>query len=758
MSLLLGLVVFLLVLLAAYHLVVGVSNDAVNFLNSAMGSKAAKRKTILWVSSVGLLVGVFFSGGMMEVARSGVIHPEHFMLHELLIIFVGVILANILLLDAYNTIGFPTSTTLALVFGLLGGALAIMLGRSGTGDHYARLINADGIFLIFAGILISIFLAFLMGAAAQFLTRLVFSFRHTGRYRLLFALFGALAITTLLFMVLKKGMGGIFFEENFMSIGALGSWTVLGASFVVAFSLLYGLAMLFHLDIPRLVVIFGTFALALSFAANDLVNFIGLPLTGIECLKVFSKTPEAVYDAFPLTFLTNDWIRAHYFTDWVYMSFFAAAALVMILTLFRSRKLQSVTETEVYLGRQTAGREHFEPSPLSRKMVRSFLNMYEKTTARLPRGVHHFVASRFEAPLATERPTLGNEVTSFDTVRASVNLVIASLLISLGTYLRFPLSTTFVVFMVAMGTSFADQAWGRESAVYRLAGVLSILGGWFITACAAFLGAFVFSLALFYGGWPVAVVLTAAVVVVIWRTGRYHREKVRRDKLRHESFRHEKMEGIGWLRETGREKIRKHLLEISKIYFMLMNGLIKEDHKQVREAMDKSGDLQEALKSYKTELFRAYSKLPAEVQDTGHLFVQALDYLSELANTLVIIGPPIFRHLDNQHRGLTTAQQQDLNTVLEELSAFIHFLVHYEKEKRFDALGELKNKQSTLMQLLEDFRLDQIRRIRDGEGRTRVNVIYMEVLGESKNILLYGYNVFQSLRDFYLQTPAAPRT
>src|SRR5690554_3783827 len=745
MSLLLGLVVFLLVLLAAYHLVVGVSNDAVNSLNSAMGSKAAKRKTILWVSSVGLLVGVFFSGGMMEVARSGVIHPEHFMLHELLIIFVGVILANILLLDAYNTIGFPTSTTLALVFGLLGGALAIMVGRSGTGDHYARLINADGIFLIFAGILISIFLAFLLGAAAQFLTRLVFSFRHTGRYRLLF-------------MVLKKGMGGIFFEENFMSIGAMGSWTVLGASFVVAFSLLYGLAMLFHLDIPRLVVIFGTFALALSFAANDLVNFIGLPLTGIESLKVFSKTPEAVYDAFPLTFLTKDWIRAHYFTDWVYMSFFAAAALVMILTLFRSRKLQSVTETEVYLGRQTAGREHFEPSPLSRKMVRSFLNMYEKTTARLPRGVHHFVASRFEAPLATERPTLGNEVTSFDTVRASVNLVIASLLISLGTYLRFPLSTTFVVFMVAMGTSFADQAWGRESAVYRLAGVLSILGGWFITACAAFLGAFVFSLALFYGGWPVAVVLTAAVVVVIWRTGRYHREKVRRDKLSHESFRHEKMEGICWLRETGREKIRRQLLEISKIYFMLMNGLIKEDHKHVREAIDKSGDLQEALKSYKTELFRAYSKLPAEVQDTGHLFVQALDYLSELSNTINIIGPPIFRHLDNQHRGLTTAQQQDLNTVLEELSAFIHFLVHYEKEKRFDALGELKNKQSTLMQLLEDFRLDQLRRIRDGEGRTRVNVIYMEVLGESKNILLYGYNVFQSLRDFYLQTPARPRT
>lgn len=370
--------------------------------------------------------------------------------------------------------------------------------------------------------------------------------------------------------------------------------------------------------------------------------------------------------------------------------------------------------------------------------------------------MHAFISDRFKAPLPLHRQPATDEVIYFDTVRASVNLVIASLLISIGTYLRFPLSTTFVVFMVAMGTSFADQAWGRESAVYRLSGVLSILGGWFITASGGFIGAFLFSLALHWGGWPVALVLFLIVLVTLWQTNKYHHRKREKEKELNKTFHHEKTEGIEWLRETGRERIRKFLLESSKIYFMIIDGLMDEDLRQMREAIEKTEYLKQGIKNYKIELFRTYSKLPEEVQDSGHLFVQALDYLTEMSNTIGIMAPPIFKHLENQHKGLSSAQKEDLSGILEETTAFLNFLIHFEKEKRFDALHELKNKQNVVLKLLEEYRLEQIRRIRSGQGRTRVNVIYMEVMGETKNILIYSLNLFQALREFYYQTPKKP--
>lgn len=744
--------VVLLSLLAVLHLIVGVSNDAVNFLNSAIGSRISTRKIILWVAGVGLMLGTFFSGGMMEVARNGVIYPQSFFLSELLVIILAVSIVNVVLIDSYNTLGFPTSTTIAVIFSLIGGALAMVIFKDTTETDYTSFINTNRTFLIFAGILVSIFLAFILGAVVQFVSRLIFTFRYKGRFVFFFAIAGALAVTSIFFLIFKKGMGGFFPGDDISAILPFKGFDLLVFVFA-AFTLIFlGLGVLFSIDIPRLVVFFGTFALALSFAANDLVNFIGLPLTGIESIKAFLNAPETNPDIFGLSFLNNDWIRSHHFNDSVYSAFFVVAGIVMMLTIFYSKKSRSVTETEVYLGRQTTGYERFEPSPLSRMMVRHFLILYHKVDNMLPAPVSNFISSRFNRSDAPERITKSEDVVYFDTIRASVNLVVASLLISIGTYLRFPLSTTFVVFMVSMGTSLADQAWGRESAVYRISGVLSILGGWFVTAILGFLGSFILTILFWWGGWIMVVLFFILMVLFLWRTTVAHNRKIEQETHEKQGFYTEAVESIEWLREAGSEKLRKELLEVSKIYFLIIHGLMDENIQQVREAAEKSSVLQQSVKSFKGELFRAYSKLPEESQDAGHLFVQALDYLNELSNTLNIMALPVYTHIENQHKGLTSSQIEDIALLLDEMASFFNYMIHLEKEKRFEDMAELKRRQNRGMDLIEDFRLTQIRRIRAGEGKTRVNVIYMELLGETKNLLIYSYNLFQALRDFHLQT------
>lgn len=740
--------VIILAILVIFQLVTGVANDAVNFLNSAFGSKVASRKTIMWIAGGGLIIGTFFSGGMMEVARSGVIHPEKFYLHELLTIFLAAGIVSVLIWDAYNTIGFPTSTTITIITSLIGGSLAIYILRGETGN-YSDYINTGRIFLIFAGILLSIILAFVTGSLVQFITRIIFTFEYRNKYHFLFALAGALSFTSLIFLILKKGIGGIFtdYDYNQILVNNLGNWLFI--SFIVSFLVLWGLGVLVKLDIPRLVVFFGTFALALSFAANDLVNFTGLPLTGIESYKAFLNTPGASPKLFALDFLNNEWLRNQKFNDVVYLAFYVISGIVMVLTILYSKKSRTVTDTEIYLGRQSAGKEHFEPSQLSRLLVRNFLFAYEKVSSFTPKRVHRLVTSRYTKKNTDETST---EIIYFDTVRAAVNLVIASVLISIGTYLRYPLSTTFVAFMVVMGTSFADQAWGRESAVYRLSGVLSVLGGWFVTTIGALGGTFILTLIIAAGGWIAAIVLFLLMVFVLYKTTIYHKTQQQKKEALLASYNQQKNNSLNRLQTDDHQRIRKAILEISKIYFLIINGLIHEDIQQVREAREKAIRLYESIKDFKNEVFRNLATLPEEIQDSSFLFVQALDYLSELTNCLHQLVPAICNHVENRHKGLTEAQQQSLQSILDEMTAYFNYQVHLEKDKRFSEISDLKQKQSTLKVMLEEIRIEHIRRIRSGEGKTRINVIYMEILGETHNLLLYGFNLFQSLSEFNKQS------
>ncbi|WP_234408351.1 inorganic phosphate transporter [Marinilabilia salmonicolor] len=650
-------IAIVLSLLAVIDLVVGVSNDAVNFLNSAIGSRVATRRTIFWIAGVGVLLGTFFSAGMMEVARKGVIYPQSFFLTELMIIFLAVMIVDILLIDTYNTLGFPTSTTIAVVFELTGAALAIafiktsgsLSGESVLSDY----INTGRVFLLFSGILVSILFAFLAGALVQFISRIVFSFRYQGRFRLLFAMFGALSVSGILFLIFKKGIDASSLWDNPL-INWSGEHPFFSflMVFVGTFFLLYLLALLFQVDIPKMVVLFGTFALALSFAANDLVNFIGIPLAGIESFRAFLTAGNDLSpDTFGLTFLSDDWLRNHGFQDWIYGTFFLGSGIVMILTLFYSRKARSVTETEVYLGRQHAGQEHFEPSQLSRILVRQFLRFYGKADGLLPGKMRKFISAKYKK---NDDEAVGKKVDGviyFDTLRASVNLIVASILISLGTYWGFPLSTTFVVFMVAMGTSLADQAWGRESAVYRISGVLSILGGWFITACLGFLGAFFLTLLLWWGTWIALVAALGFMVLYLIKSTKYHRKRQIENEQFKKEISNEIAQNIGWMRNSGSETIRKMMLESSKIYLLLVQGLLEEDSAKLLEVKDKTEGLSGRVKGAKTEFFRAMSSMPEESQDPGQFFIQALDYLTELSNTLMAMVNPVCDHVKNQHKG-----------------------------------------------------------------------------------------------------------
>ncbi|PWD99505.1 inorganic phosphate transporter [Marinilabilia rubra] len=748
-------IAIVLSLLAVLDLIVGVSNDAVNFLNSAIGSRVASRRTIYWIAGAGIILGAFFSTGMMEVARKGVIYPQNFYLTELMIIFLAVMIVDVILIDTYNTLGFPTSTTIAVVFELTGAALAIAAIKtngplSGKAD-LSDFINTGRVFLLFAGILVSIFLAFLSGALVQFISRVVFTFRYEGRFKLLFSIIGAFSIAAILFLILKKGLDAstlwdypvfAWFREHAIAFFLI----VFAATFFILFLMGY----LFEMDIPRIVVLFGTFALALSFAANDLVNFIGIPLAGIESFKAYLTSGTSLSpDQYGLSFLSNDWLRDHGFKDGIYIGFFLISGIVMMLTIFFSRKARSVTETEVYLGRQSTGQEHFEPSQLSRTLVRNFLSGYRKTDKYLPGKLHRFISSRYKRPDFQESNKQVDEVIYFDTLRATVNLVVASVLISLGTYLGFPLSTTFVVFMVAMGTSLADQAWGRESAVYRISGVLSILGGWFITACLGFLGAFLLTLFIWWGTWLAMIVSLILMAIYLNQSTKYHKKRIAEKEQFKKEVYNEIAENIGWMKNAGSETIRRMMLESSKIYLLVVQGLLDEDETKLLEIKEKTEGLQSRINGAKTEFFRAMSKMPEESQDTGQFFIQALDYLTELGNTLSSMVNPVYSHIKNQHKGLTDYQREHLTTLLEDITSFFNFMVHVEKDKKFLMLPELIQRQEATFSVIESMRLNHIRKIRSGEGKTRINIIYMELLGETRNLITYSVNLVKSLRNFY---------
>ena len=520
-------VIIFLFLLAVFDLSVGVSNDAVNFLNSAIGSKAAPIKRILIVASIGVFIGAAMSNGMMDIARHGIFRPEHFSFYDLICIFMAVMVTDIILLDVFNNLGMPTSTTVSMVFELLGATfvVAIIKMASDTTDlGFSELLNTEKALTVILGIFLSVAVAFVFGTVVQFLARTVFTFNYKTRLKWNIGIFGGVCATAIVYFLLIKGMRDLtFMTPEVMDWINRHSLVILSCCFV-GFTLLMQLLHAVGVNVLKVIVLMGTFALAMAFAGNDLVNFIGVPLTGFASYQDYLANGAGDSTGFMMNSLnapsdTSIW-------------FLVGAGVIMVVALATSRKAQRVSQTEVGLGSQGGGDEMFGASRLARALVRGSMSVIEFVRRITPARVRRWFNRRFNVD-----ETIMDQGASFDLVRASVNLVLAGALIAMGTSLKLPLSTTFVTFMVAMGTSLADRAWGRESAVFRITGVMSVIGGWFLTAIVAFFGAGIIVLAMHYGGRWVMILLALATVAFIIASNRRFKKKAEQENSGDELFR-----------------------------------------------------------------------------------------------------------------------------------------------------------------------------------------------------------------------------
>lgn len=511
--------VVILVILAMVDLSVGVSNDAVNFLNSAIGSRVTSRRTILMVATAGILIGALFSSGIMEVARKGVFNPEMFTFADIMVVFLAVMLADVLLLDLFNTFGLPTSTTVSIVFELLGAASAVALFHTLNTTEpsaFMEYINARSALMIISGILLSVVVAFITGAMVQFFSRLLFTYEDSRHGTFVLLGWSALALTIISYFLFIKGLKSASFIDATTVLWVSEHTAVVLPLTFAGWLAVTSLIRLSGYNPLAFVVLAGTFALAMAFASNDLVNFIGVPLAGLESWQAWAASglgPEQMYmDVLNQPVKSSPW-------------YLFVAGVVMAATLWISARARSVTQTEVSLARQGDGTERFSPGPLSRGLVWVFIRCSVITQNFVPDSLQTKIGDRFRFPGGRDiNAGMNTEFRAFDLVRASVNLAVASILIAIATSLKLPLSTTFVSFMVAMGTSLADQAWGRDTAVYRVAGVLSVLGGWFLTAAAAFFMAGVFACLLKLFGGAALLVLLLLIPIALYRSAIYHQK------------------------------------------------------------------------------------------------------------------------------------------------------------------------------------------------------------------------------------------
>jgi len=742
-------IVIVLLALAVSDLVVGVSNDAVNFLNSAIGSKVAPMWVIMVIASAGVLIGATFSSGMMEVARKGIFHPDQFVFAEIMVIFLAVMVTDIILLDAFNTMGMPTSTTVSIVFELLGSAVAvsvIKISQSSTETlaNIGKYINSEKALAIISGILLSVFVAFIVGAIIQYLSRLLFSFKYNKSLKYFGSVWGGMAITAITYFMLIKGLKGnslmqpedlaMIKENTFLIIvyGFLG-WTII----------LQILTWLFKINIPKVIVLVGTFALAMAFAGNDLVNFIGVPLAGLQSYQDILANPDARPDTFIMSSLALP-----VETDTVLL---LIAGVIMILTLYFSKKARSVVETTLNLSRQGHGNERFGASTLSRTIVRSSLNANKSVAAILPQPFLKRIDSRFVLPKKASKNEASADQVSFDLIRASVNLVVASILIAIGTSLKLPLSTTYVTFMVAMGTSLSDRAWGRDDAVYRIQGVFSVIGGWFLTALIAFMVSFVIANIIYWGGMIAIVIIVALVFFLIYRTQIMHKKREsEKDEDKDDDFVEEILSESVVL-EKCLGHTTKALVKVPAFYENLVEGLENEDRQLLRELTKEVKKFNKKTKKIKDNVNKTVIKLEADQIDTGYFYVQSVDYLREIAHCFTYMAMPSFEHIENNHDGLGKHQTNELKGLTAGIKDLIGDIINVVESKNYSNLDEIINKQQALLELVSINRKNQVKRIKEMELQTRRSLLYMDILAETKNLILYSINVLKSQRDFIVE-------
>ena len=723
--------IFILVVLfgtALADLIVGVSNDAVNFLTSAIGSKAASRRTIMIIAALGILFGTTFSSGMMEVARKGIFNPEYFQMHDVMIIFLSVMLTDILLLDLYNTFGLPTSTTVSIVFEIFGGAVAIALIKvTGNGNGFSSIlnyINSANVIKIISGIGLSIVFAFIFGAIIQFITRLVFTFNYQKTFKRYGAIYCGVALTAISFFILIKGAKGsslvtaesrdwIMTHLSQIMIISFFAWTVIW-QFIISFT---------KINVLKVIVLIGTFALALAFAANDLVNFIGAPLGALSSFKIGSaggvSSPHITMEALKNPVRANTWLLL-------------LAGAVMVVTLWKSRKARTVTKTQIYLGRQEEGVERFESSVLARGIVRMGISLFEIYQKIIPQLIQKKISQRIDPERYEPQLAADGEVPAFDLLRAAVNLMVASALVSFGTSLKLPLSTTFVTFMVAMSTSFSDKAWGRESAVYRITGVLTVLGGWFFTAFMAFSTCFIFALFIYYVELPAILILLGFGVFLLIRSTRVHskREKEFQRRERDVAIEVSDIDSITRIMHDIANIVSGVGETVNNCYDGLIQGKrkkLKQTNKQAKELIvDSEGIIGDIMKCLKTS--------PEYDSDAVPRYARKIGALQIINANLTSLTNKCFTHIDNNHKVPDQTQASELMEVNKQFSEMIHHILKVFENQKVDGIKNISKSLTNLKNTIRQYDKHQMKRIKSGKSKARLSLLFVSSLSRVQRI------------------------
>ena len=741
--------VVVLFALAISDLIVGVSNDAVNFLNSAIGSKAAPKWVIFLMASLGVLVGATFSNGMMEVARKGIFHPDMFFFAEIMIIFLAVMITDVILLDMFNTFGMPTSTTVSIVFELLGAAVAVSAVKikSMGGSIAAELsnyINSEKALAIITGILISVFIAFTVGAIIQYIARLVFSFQYRKPMKYFGAIYGGLAITAITYFMLIKGMKGSSFAEIKLATGeTLEEWFSHNAFLILVYSFLFWTVLIqllrwvFKIKILKVIVLVGTFALAMAFAGNDLVNFIGVPLAGFNSFKAWVAAGGTSPETFSMEMLAGKVGTPTYML--------LIAGLVMIVTLIFSKKARSVVTTTVDLSRQNEGTERFDSSMAARFLVRSSTRFNNKLLSVVPRAVTNAIQSRFKP--FSYIPENHPEPPAFDKIRASVNLVVASILIAIGTSLKLPLSTTYVTFMVAMGTSLSDRAWDRESAVYRVSGVFSVIGGWFLTALIAFtVSGFIALLIAVSGKFMIFVFIGVAILMVIRTQFLFKKRNI--SKLVEEDDAIKEEDAIGSIITKTSKQVVKAIVSSNQIVSLGIESFLKEDYSDLIKAEKACEEFSKKAKKSKDKVYSIVNKITEGSLDSSHFYVQMMEHKREMAHALHFMLEPMVKHTKNNHKPFINQQVKEMKELVTKIDSFFNFVLHTVREEKFNELESIIEQRDKILEDLSKMEKNQIKRIKNQEVNTRNSQLFFKVISEIEQLLLHTINLVKSQRDF----------
>jgi len=726
--------------LAVVDIVVGVSNDAINFLNSAIGSKAISLRTIMIVASLGIFIGAVFSSGMMEVARKGIFNPGAFYFDEIMVIFMAVIITDILLLDFFNTLGLPTSTTVSIVFNLLGASIVMSLIKIGASDSetfadLSNYINTDKAITIISGILLSVVIAFSVGAFVQWISRVIFTFQFEKKIKNFGAFFGGIALTSITYFIFIKGLKGTPYYKDLSGILKSNEILVVLIAFVIFTIFSYLFQKISQKSILLVIILVGTFGLALAFSGNDLVNFIGVSMAAYHSYEAWSVSGIDP-SLFSMEVLDKK-VPAEPLLLFI-------AGGIMVVTLWFSKKAKSVAETEIGLSRQNDTHEKFNPNIVSRGLVNVFFGLSSAFSSVMPNSIKDKIEKSYErqsAFLITKDQSVN--APAFDMIRASVNLMVAGVLISIATAMKLPLSTTYVTFMVAMGTSLADRAWGRESAVYRVAGVVNVIGGWFLTALAALAASGVVVFLIQWNKVTMIPVLLLLTIILLVRNFISHKNKT--TKINPKQLKKSESSTVQGIISESADNIVNVISRTDKIYADFLKGLSTQNSDLLKKSKKGVAKLDSEIEELRDNIFFLIKNLDETSVRGSNFYISILANLTDIAQSLDFISKKSYKHVNNQHQKLKFNQFKDLQEIEDRFKILYKEIIDIFVSRKFERISFIIAQKEELVMFISEKINAQIDRTRTEESSPKNTTLYFNILLETKDLL----NSIMSLMDEY---------